>query len=57
VAYAQELMRRQPDAKISMVWTTSGFSTESTFFRAFKAVTGMTPNAWKSLNQHFSTGK
>ena len=55
VAYAQELMRRQPDAKISMVWTTSGFSTESTFFRAFKAVTGMTPTEWKSQSQHNST--
>ena len=47
VAYAQELMRRQPDVKISEVWMQSGFSTETSFFRTFKAVTGMTPSEWK----------
>lgn len=25
----------------------SGFSSRTTFFRSFKAVTGMTPQAWK----------
>lgn len=48
VAYAQEMMRSQPDVKISEVWMQSGFSTETSFFRAFKAVTGMTPSEWKS---------
>ena len=47
VRYAQELMRRQPDIKISEVWMASGFSTETSFFRTFKASTGKTPSEWK----------
>ena len=47
VRYAQELMRRQPDIKISEVWMVSGFSTEASFFRTFKATTGKTPSEWK----------
>ena len=50
VAYAQKLMRNQPDIKNSEVWMSSGFSTETSFFRSFKAVTGMTPSEWKSNN-------
>lgn len=48
VAHAQKLMRSQPDIKNSEVWMSSGFSTEASFFRTFKAVTGMTPSEWKS---------
>ncbi len=48
VRHAQDLMLRQPDIKMAEVWMVSGFSTESSFFRAFKAVTGTTPNEWKS---------
>ena len=48
VAYAQELMRRQPEMKISEVCMKSGFSTETSFFRSFKAATGKTPSEWKS---------
>ena len=47
IDYAKELMRRQPDIKVSEVWMASGFSTETSFFRTFKAVTGMTPNEFK----------
>jgi len=47
VNHAQELMRRQPDIKISEVWMASGFSTETSFFRTFKATTGKTPSEWK----------
>ncbi len=50
VGHAQQLMRRQPDRKISEVWLSSGFSTESSFFRAFKAVIGVTPSEWKTRN-------
>lgn len=50
VEYAKELIRRKPDMKISEVWMQSGFSTETSFFRTFKAVTGMTPTEWKSTN-------
>lgn len=47
IAYAQELIRRQSDIKTSELWMSSGFSNETTFFRTFKAVTGMTPSEWK----------
>ena len=47
INHAKELMRSQPDIKISEVWTASGFTTESNFFRTFKAITGMTPSDWK----------
>lgn len=50
VKYAMDLMRRQKDVKISEVWITSGFATESSFFRNFKSVTGMTPTQWKQNN-------
>ncbi len=32
--------------KTSVVATESGFNTEASFFRNFKAVTGMTPREW-----------
>ena len=48
IDYAKELMRRQPDIKIAEVWTQSGFTNETSFFRTFKAFTGLTPNEWKA---------
>ncbi len=45
IRHAQELLR-QPDAKTASVALQSGFSTESSFFRNFKSVTGMTPREW-----------
>ena len=50
VEYAKDLIRHKPDMKIFEVWMQSGFSTETSFFRTFKAVTGMTPTEWKSTN-------
>jgi AraC-like DNA-binding protein len=47
INYAKELIRRQPDIKISEVWTASGFTTESSFFRTFKSIVGMPPSEWK----------
>ena len=47
INYAQHLMMEQPDKKISAIATESGFSGHSSFFRAFKAVTGMTPAEWR----------
>lgn len=48
VAYAQELLRSQPDIKMAEVCEKSGFPSEASFFRIFKAVTGTTPSAWKT---------
>ena len=46
VEYAQQLLRQYPDKKIAEVSLDSGFSTESSFFRAFKAATDMAPKEW-----------
>ena len=46
VDYAKQMLQQNPEAKLSEVWTASGFSTESTFFRAFKNICGMTPKEW-----------
>lgn len=50
VKYAQQLLRQYPDKKIYEVSISSGFSTESSFFRAFKAATGKTPKDWQILD-------
>jgi len=50
ISHAQKLLRQQPDIKIVALATASGFSVESTFFRAFRAVTGMTPKEWIAQN-------
>lgn len=47
VAYAQKLMK-ETDKKIPEIWLASGFANETSFFRTFKTVTGMTPNEWKA---------
>jgi AraC-like DNA-binding protein len=46
IRHAQELLRKQPDIKTATLAEESGFSTETTFFRNFKIVTGMTPREW-----------
>ena len=47
VTYAQKLMSEHPDMLLDDVADQSGFSSRTTFFRNFKAVTGMTPQEWK----------
>ena len=47
IEHAQELFRQEPEKKVYEVWPASGFSTETSFFRTFKTVTGMTPSEWK----------
>lgn len=48
VEHAKTLLQTTPDIRMSILADKSGFSTESSFFRAFKAVTGMTPTEWKN---------
>lgn len=50
ISHAQQLLRQQPDMKIAALSTASGFANETTFFRAFKALTGMTPKEWMAQN-------
>lgn len=46
VDYAKQLMRQNPDMKLSVVGLKSGFSNEMTFYRTFKALTDKTPREW-----------
>ena len=52
--HAKKLLCQSPDTKISTVALESGFANESTFFRAFKAATGMTPKEWVAQQQAVS---
>lgn len=47
VEHAKQLLLRQPDIKVSALCMESGFSSEATFFRIFKSLTGMTPREWQ----------
>ena len=50
IKHAQQLLRSRSDIKLSEVWMSAGFSTERTFLRAFKQITGMTPKEFKAKN-------
>ena len=50
IDHAQRMMREQPDSKLSAVALASGFANETSFFRVFKSVTGLTPKEWLQLN-------
>lgn len=47
VRYAQKLMLEHPDMLLDDVATESGFSSYTSFYRNFKAITGLTPQDWK----------
>ena len=46
ISYAQQLLRQQPTMKMTEVYINSGFANDTSFFRTFKAHTGMTPKEW-----------
>ena len=48
IEYAKQLMLRKPGIKMTQVAIESGFSNETTFFRTFKTIVGMTPSEWAS---------
>ena len=48
VEYACKLLREHPEMLLDDVADESGFSSRTTFFRNFKALTGMTPQDWKN---------
>lgn len=52
VEYAQKLMREHPELPSVEVWEESGFNNEKTFFRCFRAQTGMSPAEWKKSAGH-----
>ena len=46
VEHAMKLMHETSDKKISAIRLESGFASDTSFFRIFKAATGMTPKEW-----------
>ena len=46
VDYAKRLLHQNPDKKIAEICNESGFASERSFFRIFKANTGMTTQEW-----------
>lgn len=48
IEYAKHLLRDNPDMKLSEIYLRSGFASEATFFRIFKAATGITPTEWRN---------
>ena len=46
IEHAKRLLRQQPDMKMAHVAIESGFASDTSFFRTFKALTGMTPSEW-----------
>ena len=45
--HAKRIIRQFPDRKLTDIYVESGFANETSFFRTFKALTGMTPKEWK----------
>jgi AraC-like DNA-binding protein len=48
VEHAKRVMRQNPNKKVADIYLESGFANEGSFFRTFKAITGMTPKEWLS---------
>lgn len=48
IGYAQDLMRQHPEMPLFEVAEESGFASEKSFFRTFKAISGLTPTQWKT---------
>jgi len=51
INHAKRVLRQHPDKKITDVYIESGFANETSFFRTFKSVTGMTPREWMNSNK------
>ena len=48
VDYAKQLMLENPSIKIAQVAMESGFSSDTSFYRTFRTLTGMSPSEWLS---------
>lgn len=51
VEYAKQLMLSHPSIKMAQVAIESGFSSDTSFFRTFKSLTGMSPSEWTATQQ------
>ena len=54
VDYVKKLMLSNPESKICSLYLEAGFANETSFFRTFKELTGMTPTEWRVANQPLS---
>ena len=50
ISYSKELLEKDPIISMHKVATLSGFNSDSTYIRAFKQVTGLTPTQYKLQN-------
>ena len=48
IEYAKELLHSNEDKTFEALGYECGFNSKSTFFAAFKKITGMTPSQWKA---------
>lgn len=48
VEYVQQMLSEHPDMKMMTIAREAGFANEVSFFRTFKAITGMTPKEWQN---------
>ena len=55
VGYVQQILRQRPNLKVFEAYTEAGFTSERSFFRIFKDVTGMTTSEW--LGRFGQTGE
>lgn len=46
--YAKRLLSEHPEMKVSAIGMLLGFANETTFFKIFRSVEGVTPNTWRS---------
>lgn len=51
IRHAQRLLFDNPDMRLSQISEESGFSSEVTFYRNFKAMTGQTPSEWLAAQE------
>jgi|GEM_PF-1599031 len=52
IAYAKELLLTEPDKSVLAVAMDAGFNAKSTFNQTFKKVTGLTPSAFKKMQEN-----
>ena len=55
IEHSKQLLLQQPDTKITSVALQSGFANETSFFRTFKSMTGMTPREWVAQQQEHTS--